>query len=911
MGEGRHAGKTCRCNLQMSRSNPLDRWRISPPGARAGLGATSARSRGRRPARAGGAARRGRAEQQREVGHPRVARHPDVSLRCARVTDTAAAHDLSDPATDPFDVAEAAAAVIARAHRGRRATTSRSCSAPAGARPPTSSARRSRPIDNADVPGFAQGGRRRPHRQHALGRHRRHRPARPGLRHPHPLLRGPRRARGRARRPHRRPRPAARPSSSPTAAAACNPAWAPGTPVLISDHINLTAHLPHRGRELRRPHRPLLPAAARARPRGRPRPRRGRLRAVPRAALRDPGRGADGQASSAATWSACRRRSRRSPPARRAGGARHLAGHQPRRRHLATSRSATRRCSRPARPPPNAAAGCSPPSSAGSEAGRRTPPTHRSPTCSPPPGPGRDDDPDPVTRAELDGLARRRGRRATRGRRDRPRRPRSPGCSSSAPPGCAARLGAGPNRMNRAVVIRAAAGLTAYLQDERRPRAVRSSSATTRGTTPTSSRATPPRSSSAPGGRALGAAAPAADAGAGLRDPPPRRRRRGHGHGEPQPAAGQRLQGLPRRRQPDRAAGRRRRSPPHIAAVASVARRAAAPTTAGRRSATTVLDAYLDDVRTVVLPDSARATSPSCTPPCTASATTTVRRAFARGRASRRRSPVAAQAEPDPDFPTVAFPNPEEPGAIDAALDAAPSSPTPTSSSPTTPTPTGAPSRCPARGGLADAARRRGGRAARLARAVRCAGGVLATGRRVFANSIVSSRLLAAIAARPGVRHEETLTGFKWIARVPGLRYGYEEALGYCVDPDLVRDKDGVSRRPAARRAGRGAQGAGPHPRRPARRPRARARGVRHRRVLGARRRPGADRPVMERLRVDAAHRRSRASTSPGSTTSPGATAGCRRPRGCATTSPTARASSCGRPAPSPSSRSTSRSSSR
>jgi phosphomannomutase len=63
----------------------------------------------------------------------------------------------------------------------------------------------------------------------------------------------------------------------------------------------------------------------------------------------------------------------------------------------------------------------------------------------------------------------------------------------------------------------------------------------------------------------------------------------------------------------------------------------------------------------------------------------------------------------------------------------------------------------------------------------------------VFANSIVSSRLLAAMAAAAGIRHEETLTGFKWISRVEGLRYGYEEALGYCVDPGSVRDKDGVS----------------------------------------------------------------------------------------------------------------------
>jgi phosphomannomutase len=63
----------------------------------------------------------------------------------------------------------------------------------------------------------------------------------------------------------------------------------------------------------------------------------------------------------------------------------------------------------------------------------------------------------------------------------------------------------------------------------------------------------------------------------------------------------------------------------------------------------------------------------------------------------------------------------------------------------------------------------------------------------VFANSIVSSRLLASIARTAGLEHEETLTGFKWISRVDRLRYGYEEALGYCVAPQLVRDKDGVS----------------------------------------------------------------------------------------------------------------------
>jgi phosphomannomutase len=63
----------------------------------------------------------------------------------------------------------------------------------------------------------------------------------------------------------------------------------------------------------------------------------------------------------------------------------------------------------------------------------------------------------------------------------------------------------------------------------------------------------------------------------------------------------------------------------------------------------------------------------------------------------------------------------------------------------------------------------------------------------VFANSIVSSRQLARIAEAHGIGHRTTLTGFKWISRVPGLAYGYEEALGYCVAPHLVRDKDGMS----------------------------------------------------------------------------------------------------------------------
>ena len=63
----------------------------------------------------------------------------------------------------------------------------------------------------------------------------------------------------------------------------------------------------------------------------------------------------------------------------------------------------------------------------------------------------------------------------------------------------------------------------------------------------------------------------------------------------------------------------------------------------------------------------------------------------------------------------------------------------------------------------------------------------------VYATSIVSSSLLGTMAAAHGQRYAETLTGFKWIGRLPDLVFGYEEALGYCVDPAHVSDKDGVS----------------------------------------------------------------------------------------------------------------------
>jgi phosphomannomutase len=63
----------------------------------------------------------------------------------------------------------------------------------------------------------------------------------------------------------------------------------------------------------------------------------------------------------------------------------------------------------------------------------------------------------------------------------------------------------------------------------------------------------------------------------------------------------------------------------------------------------------------------------------------------------------------------------------------------------------------------------------------------------VLVNSIVSSRQLGQIAAWHGLAQAQTLTGFKWMGRVPGMAFAYEEAIGYCVRPDLVHDKDGLS----------------------------------------------------------------------------------------------------------------------
>ena len=148
---------------------------------------------------------------------------------------------------------------------------------------------------------------------------------------------------------------------------------------------------------------------------------------------------------------------------------------------------------------------------------------------------------------------------------------------------------------------------------------------------------------------------------------------------------------------------------------------------------------------------------------------------------------VPQQEQPDADFPTVAFPNPEEPGALDLAF-------------------------ALARAEQADVVIANDPDADRCAVAVPLAGGawrmlrgdevgvlladaLLRKGvRGTYATTIVSSTMLRAMAERYGVGYAETLTGFKWISRAaPDLVFGYEEALGYAVAPELVRDKDGIS----------------------------------------------------------------------------------------------------------------------
>jgi phosphomannomutase len=147
---------------------------------------------------------------------------------------------------------------------------------------------------------------------------------------------------------------------------------------------------------------------------------------------------------------------------------------------------------------------------------------------------------------------------------------------------------------------------------------------------------------------------------------------------------------------------------------------------------------------------------------------------------------VSEQADPDPDFPTVAFPNPEEPGAIDLAL-------------------------ATARAHNADLVIANDPDADRCAAAIKDRSGdwrmlrgdelgvifgewiARTSPQGTFGNSIVSSSILRKISAHYGIDFKEVLTGFKWLAKIEDLAFGYEEAIGYAVDSETVNDKDGIS----------------------------------------------------------------------------------------------------------------------
>ena len=151
---------------------------------------------------------------------------------------------------------------------------------------------------------------------------------------------------------------------------------------------------------------------------------------------------------------------------------------------------------------------------------------------------------------------------------------------------------------------------------------------------------------------------------------------------------------------------------------------------------------------------------------------------------------VAAQIAPDAAFPTVAFPNPEEPGAMDLAFDTAITADAELVIA-------NDPDADRLAIGIPDVDgewQRLSGNQVGALLGWRAAERLAAAGTSgTLAASIVSSPALAEVARQYGLAYVDTLTGFKWVSRVSGLSYGYEEAIGYLVDPDKVRDKDGIS----------------------------------------------------------------------------------------------------------------------
>ncbi|WP_036568985.1 phospho-sugar mutase [Nocardioides sp. URHA0032] len=384
------------------------------------------------------------------------------------------------------------------------------------------------------------------------------------------------------------------------------------------------------------------------------------------------------------------------------------------------------------------------------------------------------DDPDPQTRAELERVI----AQVEAGGGDADLADRFAGPLEFGTAGLRGALGAGPNRMNRVVVTRAAAGLAAYLRDTGHTRvsvvigydARHNSDVFARDTAEVMTGAgftayVLPRPLPTPllafAIRELGCAAGVMVTAS---------------HNPPQDNGYKVYLG-----------DGSQIVPPADAEIAARIEAVGAVAEVPRGSGGTVLDEeivdrYLDTVAGLAV-DGPRDLSLVYTPLHGVGGTTVLRVLEAAG--FDEPAVVTEQEQPDPEFPTVAFPNPEEPGAMDLAV--------------------------------ALAERRRADLVvANDPDADRCAAAVpgphgwrmlrgdevgallahalLSRGTRgTYACSIVSSSLLGKMAAAAGQPYAETLTGFKWIGRVDGLAFGYEEALGYCVDPEHVKDKDGVS----------------------------------------------------------------------------------------------------------------------
>jgi len=407
----------------------------------------------------------------------------------------------------------------------------------------------------------------------------------------------------------------------------------------------------------------------------------------------------------------------------------------------------------------------------------------------------RDDDPDETTRAELEELLARVDRGSPPAGDSGEADPdaayteladRFSGPLAFGTAGLRGALGAGPARMNRAVVIRAAAGLTAYLQQERRtaaPRVVIGFDARTNSETFAADTAAVVTGA---GGTAMLLPRPlptpvlafaighlGADAGVMVTASHNPANDNGYkvylGDGSQiVPPADERIAAHLER----------------VERVRDVPRSDEGWTRLGEE----VLEAYLDSVVAVVDPHTSREISLVHTALHGVGAEV-IRSAFERAGFAAP-VPVEEQQEPDPAFSTVTFPNPEEAGAMDAAFRLAGTT-HPDAVIANDPDA----DRCAVAVPHAQGWRMlRGDEVGALLGQHLIQRGIDPEGERtVLARSIVSSRLLGAMANRAGLPAMETLTGFKWIGRVPGLAFGYEEALGYCVDPARVPDKDGVS----------------------------------------------------------------------------------------------------------------------